>query len=61
MAGIETCPVSHPLVKFASEGAKGRLANPVHPKEPLSASTVWLSDLRFLFTPLVGFAGFFSH
>ena len=26
MAGIEACPVSHPLVKFALEGAKRRLA-----------------------------------
>ena len=39
MAGIEACPVSHPLVKFASEGAKRRLARPVQPKEPLSVST----------------------
>ena len=29
MAGIEACPVSHPLVKFALEGAKRRLARPV--------------------------------
>ena len=70
MAGIEACPVSHPLVKFALEGAKRRLARPVQPKEPLSVSTVQaiathfassvsLSDLRFLFILLVGFAGFF--
>ncbi|PFX31643.1 hypothetical protein AWC38_SpisGene3542 [Stylophora pistillata] len=70
MAGIEACPVSHPLVKFALEGAKKRLARPVQPKEPLSVSTVQaiaahfasttsLSDLRFLFILLVGFAGFF--
>ena len=69
MAGIEACPVSHPLEKFALEGAKRRLARPVQPKEPLSVSTVQaiaahfassdsLSDLRFLFTLLVGFAGF---
>ena len=69
MAGIETCPVSHPLVKFALEGAKRRLARPVQPKEPLSVSTVQaivvhftscasLSNLRFLFTLLVGFSGF---
>ena len=70
MAGFEACPVSHPLVKFALEGAKRRLARPVQPKEPLSVSTVQaiathfassasLSDLRFLFILLVGFAGFF--
>ena len=70
MAGFEACPVSHPLVKFALEGAKKRLARPVQPKEPLSVSTVQaiathfassasLSDLRFLFILLVGFAGFF--
>ena len=58
MAGIEACLVSHPLVKFALEGAKRRLARPVQPKEPLSVSTVQaiaahfassdsLSDLRF--------------
>ena len=40
MAGIKACPVSHPLVWFALEGAKRRLARPVQPKEPLSASTV---------------------
>ena len=33
MAGIEACPVSHPLVKFALEGAKRRLAWPVQPKK----------------------------
>ena len=72
MAGIEACPLTHPLVKFALEGAKRRLARPVQPKEPLSVSTVQaisiatdfassalLSDLRFLFILLVGFAGFF--
>ena len=71
MAGIEACPVSHPLVKFALEGAKRRLARPVQPKEPLSVSTVQaiathfassasLSDLRFLFILLVGFQAFFA-
>ena len=70
IAGIEACPVSHPLVKFALEGAKRRLARPVQPKETLSVSTVQaiathfassisLSDLLFLFILLVGFAGFF--
>ena len=60
----------YPLVKFALEGAKRRLARPVQPKEPLSVSTVQaiathfassssLSDLRFLFILLDGFAGFF--
>ncbi|XP_068716123.1 integrase/recombinase xerD homolog [Montipora foliosa] len=70
MAGIEACPVSHPLLRFALEGAKRRFARLVQPKEPLSVSTVQviathfasnasLSDLRFLFILLVGFAGFF--
>ena len=70
MAGVEACPVSHPLVKLALEGAKRRFAGPVQPKEPLSLSTVQaiathyassasLSHLRFLFIPLVGFAAFF--
>ena len=69
MTGIEACPVSHPLVKFALEGTK-RPARHVQPKEPLSVSTVQaiamhfassssLSDLCFLFILLVGFAGFF--
>ena len=60
MAGIEACPVSHPSVKFALEGAKRRPVRPVQPKEPLSVSTVQaivahfsssasLSDLRLLF------------
>ena len=71
MAGIEACPVTHPLVKFPLEGAKRRLARPVQPKEPLSVSTVQaiamhfasstlLSDLRLLFILLVGFPGFFA-
>ena len=70
MAGIEACPVSHSLVKLALEGAKRRLARPVQSMEPLSVSTVQaiathfassalLSDLRFLFILIVGFAGFF--
>ena len=70
MAGIEACPANHPLVKFALEGAKRRLARPFQPKEPLSVSTVQaivahfasstsLSDLGFLFFLLVDFAGFF--
>ena len=70
MAGIEACPVSHPLVKLALGGAKRMLARPVQPEEPLSVRTVQviathfassasLSDLRFLFILLVGFAGFF--
>ena len=69
MTGIEACPVSHPLVKFALEGTT-RPARHVQPKEPLSVSTVQaiamhfassssLSDLCFLFILLLGFAGFF--
>ena len=40
MAGLVSCPVSHPLVKSALEGAKRKLALPVCPKEPLSVDTV---------------------
>ena len=40
MAGLVSCPVSHPLVKSALEGAKRKLALPVRPKEPLSVDTV---------------------
>ena len=31
MAGLVSCPVSHPLVKSALKGAKGKLAPPVRP------------------------------
>ena len=69
MAGLESYPVSHPLVKLALEGAYWKLARPVCPKEPLSVDTVqvianfYISDdslviLRFLFILLVGFYGF---
>ena len=40
MAGIDACPVSHPLEKSALEGTKRRFAQPVQPKEPLSVSIV---------------------
>ena len=40
MAGLVSCPVSHPLVKLALEDAKRKLALPVRPKEPLSVDTV---------------------
>ena len=42
MSGLVSCPVSHPLVKSALEGAKrnSKLALPVRPKEPLSVDTV---------------------
>ena len=40
MAGLVSCPVSHPLVKSALEGAKRKLALPFRPKEPLSVDTV---------------------
>ena len=33
MAGIEACPVSHPLVKLALEGSKRRLGRLVQPKD----------------------------
>lgn len=70
MAGLEICPVNHPLVKSSLEGAKTKLARPVNPKEPLSVDTLqeiaecyvasnFLATLRFLFILLVGFYGFF--
>ena len=70
MAGLDICPVNHPLVKSSLEGAKRKLARPVRPKEPLSVDTVqaiadfyvsnnYLATLRFLFILLVGFYGFF--
>ena len=40
MAELVSCPVSHPLVKSALEGAKGKLAPPVRPEEPLSVGIV---------------------
>ena len=60
MAGLELCPVSHPLVKSALQGVKRKLARPVRPKEPFSVDSVqvianfYTSDdslavLRFLF------------
>ena len=72
MAGLEMCPVHHPLVESSLEGAKRKLARPVRPKEPLSVDTVQaiaefyvssssLATLRFLFILLVGFYGFFSY
>ena len=71
MLGLVSCPVSHPLVKSALEGAKWNLARPVRPKEPLSVDTVqaianlYISDVsfavhRFLFKLLVGFHGLLS-
>ena len=70
MAGLVSCPVSHPLVKSALEGTKRKLARPVCRKEPLSVDTVQaianfyssdvsLTVLRFLFILSVGFYGFF--
>ena len=72
MAGLESYPVSHPLVKSALEGAKRKLARPVRLKEPLSVDTVQaianfytsddsLATLRFLFILLVGFYWFFWY
>lgn len=72
MAGIEACPVSHPLVKLALGGAKRMLARPVQPEEPLSVSTVQviathfassasLSDLRFFIYSFSWFCRLFSH
>ncbi|CAH3182578.1 unnamed protein product [Porites lobata] len=55
MAGFEACPVSHPLVKFALEGAKRRLARPVQPKEPLSVSTVQAMATHFASSGMLHF------
>ena len=70
MAGLVSCPVSHPLVKSALKGAKRKLAPPVRPEEPLSVGIVHafvnfysldvsLAFPHFLFKLLVGFYGFF--
>ena len=70
MAGLVSCPVSHPLVKSALEGAKRKLAPPVRPEEPLSVGIaqaivnfynldVSVAVPHFLFILLVGFYGFF--
>lgn len=69
LAGLSESPTDHPLVKMAMEGAKRSLAKPVKPKEPLSISLIQditlhyhsstaLAVIRFLFTVLVGYAGF---
>ena len=47
MAGIEACPVSRPLVKFALEGATRRLAHPVQALAAHFASSAPLSEFRF--------------
>ena len=71
MAGLVSCPVSHPLVKSALEGAKRKLAPPVRPEEPLSVGIVQaivnfysldvsLAFPHFLFILLEGFYGFFT-
>ena len=70
MAGLVSCPVSHPLVKPVLEGAKRKLARPVRPEEPLSVGIVQaivnfysldvsLAVPHFLFIFLIGFYGFF--
>ena len=70
MAELVSCPVSHPLVKSALEGAERKLARPVRPEEPLSEGIVQaivnfysldvsLAVPHFLFILLVGFYGIF--
>ena len=61
MAGIEDCPVSHPLVKFALEGAKRRLARLVQPKEPLSVSTVTGDSYAFCLKRFTFRSSFFIY
>mgnify|MGYP000695339106 CR=1 FL=1 len=70
MAGLVSCPVSHPLVKPPLEGAKRKLARLIRPEEPLSVGIVQaivnfysldvsLAVPHFLFIFFVGFYGFF--
>ena len=61
MAGLISCPVSHPLVKSALEGAKRKLAGPVSSesiKMPIlhASLTQRVSDgLNFKIAPLYQF------
>ena len=73
MAGLVSCPVSHPLLKSALEGAKRKFERPVCPEEPLSVDIVpaivnfYSLDVSlavphfFFYLLLVGFYGFFSY
>ena len=70
MAGVES-PTQHPTVIAAAEGAKRRLSRPIQPKRPLVLETVVsiaqyyntvsasLTNIRFSFVLLVGYAGLF--
>ena len=70
MTGVES-PSQHPTVIAAAEGAKRRLSRPIQPKWPLVLETVVsiaqynntvsasLTNIRFLFVLLVGYAGLF--
>ena len=70
LAGMDS-PTDHPLVKSVVEGARRKLARPVQPKKPLdhgvvtnialrlNSASASLSDARFLFILLVGYAGVF--
>ena len=70
LAGMDS-PTIHPLVKGVVEGARRRLARPVQPKQllkhdaiaeitlSLNSASASLADIRFLFIPLVGYAGVF--
>ena len=70
MAGIEACPVSHPLVKFALEGAKKGLPDlfslrsrcrlaPYRRLLRILPQALHFPIFVFLFILLVGFASFF--
>ena len=58
MAGLVSCPVRHPLVKSALEGAKRKL-DTVQAIAKFYSSDVSLAVLRLLFILLAGFSGFF--
>lgn len=71
LAGLQSSPTDHPLVKGTMEGAKRMLARPTKRKEILSievveritdaySCNVSLAVIRFLFILLVGYAGFFG-
>ena len=69
LAGFES-PTFHPVVRAALEAGKRAVGKPVSPKEPLTLDLIQslaefynrpeakLDQIRFLFTVLIGYAGF---
>ena len=69
LAGFES-PTFHPVVRAALEAGRRAVGKPVSPKEPLTLDLIQslaefynrpeakLEQIRFLFTVLVGYAGF---